>query len=63
MNTTVKALKMLVENPNPEDPLNYDICLEATEFFKKNSMEELKEKYKFETNLDDEDEDIVILDD
>lgn len=63
LNTTMKALKMLVENPNPEDPLNYDVCLDATEFFKNNSMEELKERYNFKTKVDDEDDDIVIIDD
>ena len=64
LETTVKALKMLVENPNPDDPLNYDICAEATEFFTVNSMEELKEKYDFkEEVVDDDDDDIIIIDD
>ena len=64
LETTVKALKMLIENPNPDDPLNYDICAEATEFFKINTMEKLKEKYDFkEEVVDDDDDDIIIIDD
>lgn len=64
LETTVKALKMLVENPNPDDPLNYDICAEATEFFRENSMESLKEKYDFKEEIDDDDDDdIIIIDD
>ena len=30
----VEAFKMLIENPNPDDPLNVDICLEAARWFK-----------------------------
>ncbi|MFX1273410.1 MAG: ubiquitin-conjugating enzyme E2 [Promethearchaeota archaeon] len=63
LDTTVKALKMLVENPNPEDPLNYDVCLDATEFFKNNSMEELKKRYDFQSTEDEDNNDIIILDD
>ncbi len=66
MDTTVKALKLLVENPNPDDPLNYPICLEATEFFKHNTMADLKEKYDFEkaeAEVEEKDEDIIIIDD
>ena len=64
LETTVKALKMLVENPNPEDPLNYDICLDATEFFKEHSMEELKEQYNYsDSQAGDDDDDIIIIDD
>jgi len=65
LETTVKALKMLIENPNPDDPLNYDICAEATEFFKNNSMEKLKKEYNFKEEKvnDDDDDDIVIITD
>ncbi|TFF98320.1 MAG: hypothetical protein EU541_06970 [Promethearchaeota archaeon] len=45
LETTVKALKMLIKNPNPDDPLNYPMCLEAAEFFKENSMKTLRKKY------------------
>ncbi|MBN1802447.1 MAG: hypothetical protein JW891_13130 [Candidatus Lokiarchaeota archaeon] len=62
LETTVKALKMLVENPNPDDPLNYDICLDATEFFKNNSMEDLIKQYSLPEEDEDEDE-IKIIDD
>lgn len=48
LETTVKALEKLVENPNPDDPLKYDICLEAAKFFKQNSMEDLKKQYNIE---------------
>jgi len=67
LETTVKALKLLVENPNPDDPLNYDICLEAAEFFKHKSMDDLRKK--FETKEEEpekegeEEEDIIIIDD
>ncbi|MFX0142113.1 MAG: ubiquitin-conjugating enzyme E2 [Candidatus Hodarchaeota archaeon] len=69
LETTVKALELLVENPNPDDPLNYPICLEATEFFKNNSMEDLKKQYSLEglpseeEEVEEEDDDIIILDD
>ena len=65
LETTVKALKMLIENPNPDDPLNYDICAEATEFFRNNSMEKLKEQYDFKEEVvdEDDDDDIIIIDD
>ena len=64
LETTVKALKMLIENPNPDDPLNYDICAEATDYFKEHSMEELKEKFDFQEEIDeDDDDDIIIIDD
>ncbi|MFX1497312.1 MAG: ubiquitin-conjugating enzyme E2 [Promethearchaeota archaeon] len=45
LETTVKSLEKLVENPNPEDPLQYDICIEAAEFFKRNSIQKLKKIY------------------
>ncbi|MFX1301990.1 MAG: ubiquitin-conjugating enzyme E2 [Promethearchaeota archaeon] len=64
LETTVKALQKLVENPNPEDPLKYDICLEAAEFFKKTTMEDLKKQYKIEEIEEEQDEDeVIILDD
>ena len=61
--TTVKALKMLVENPNPDDPLNYDTCLDAAEFFKTNTIEDLIKKYDFKISKEDDDDDILIIDD
>lgn len=65
--TTVKALKILVENPNPDDPLDYPHCLEAAKFFKKHNIEKLKKKYSSEIDLQDldneDDDDIVIIDD
>ncbi len=67
LETTVKSLKKLVENPNPEDPLQYDICLEAADFFKNNSMEDLKKIFernekKKERNVSEEDDIIFIKD-
>lgn len=65
LETTVKSLEKLVENPNPDDPLQYDICLEAAEFFKKNSMEELKKIFEKESIEEDkknnDEEDIIIV--
>jgi len=64
LESTVKALQMLVENPNPDDPLNYPICLEATEFFKQNTMEDLRDQYKIEkAEVEEAEEDIIIVDD
>ena len=65
LETTVKALKLLVENPNPDDPLNYPICTEAAEFFKQNTMEELRVQYniKEEEVVAEESDDIIIIDD
>jgi len=65
---TVKALEMLIEHPNPDDPLKYDICSEATEFFKEHTMVELREQYSQEIEVLEEEEvddydDIIILDD
>jgi ubiquitin-protein ligase len=65
LKNTINALKKLVENPNPNDPLNYSICLEAAEFFKENSMEMLREKYNIEIEeekSENEDDDIIIID-
>ncbi|MFX1356777.1 MAG: ubiquitin-conjugating enzyme E2 [Promethearchaeota archaeon] len=61
--TTVKALEKLVENPNPDDPLNYDICLDAANFFKTNNYDILKKRYICEEKEEKEDEDIIIIDD
>jgi len=63
LETTLKALHMLVENPNPDDPLNYDICLEATEFFRENPMEKIREQFDFQEPEEDEDDDIIIIED
>jgi ubiquitin-protein ligase len=64
LETTVKALQLLIENPNPDDPLNYDICLEAAKFFKQNTMDELRAQYNIhEEKIEEEDDDIIILDD
>lgn len=62
LETTVKGLQKLVENPNPEDPLNYDICLEAAQFFKQNTMEDLKREFKIEEEQKEEKDDITIID-
>ena len=65
LETTIKALKALVENPNPEDPLNYPICLKAAEFFKKKSVEDLKKEFNIEDiefEEEEEEEDIIIID-
>jgi ubiquitin-protein ligase len=68
LESTIGALQKLVENPNPDDPLKYDICLKSAEFFKKNSMDSLKEKYNIEDDEDHDDEekddgDILVIDD
>lgn len=63
LETTIKALKNLVENPNADDPLIYDPCLKAAEYFKKHSIELLKEEYKSSDKKDkDETDDILIID-
>ncbi len=64
LKSTIKALRKLVENPNPDDPLKYDICLKSAEFFKKNPIDTLKERYDLE-ELEEEkdDEEIIIIDD
>ncbi|MFW9785147.1 MAG: ubiquitin-conjugating enzyme E2 [Candidatus Heimdallarchaeota archaeon] len=66
LTTIVKALKILVENPNPEDPLDYAYCLKAARYFKKHKIEKLKQKFSTEIDsedLNDEDDDIIIIDD
>ncbi len=64
--TIVKALKILVENPNPDDPLDYPHCLEAAKYFSKHNIKKLKKKYSFIIDLQDldneEDDEIVIID-
>ena len=65
LESTVKALRMLISNPNPDDPLNYPICKEASEFFKKNTMDDLRKQYHLEKEEEKEEkeEDILIVDD
>jgi ubiquitin-protein ligase len=64
LESTVKSLQKLVENPNPDDPLNYDICTQAAEFFRRNPMENLRESYDNSEEIKEEDEDdIIIVDD
>ena len=66
LETTVKALELLVKNPNPDDPLNYPICLEAANFFQRRTMEDfIKELDAEELIVEEEeiDDDIIILDD
>ncbi|MFW9822513.1 MAG: ubiquitin-conjugating enzyme E2, partial [Candidatus Thorarchaeota archaeon] len=64
LESTIEALRKLVENPNPDDPLKYDICLKSAEFFKKNSMGSLKEKYNIEDREEEkDDEKILVVDD
>ena len=63
LETTAKSLQILVENPNPEDPLQYNICIDAASFFKKHSMEDLKKIFKVESFYQAKvknDDDIVI---
>ncbi|MFX1280205.1 MAG: ubiquitin-conjugating enzyme E2 [Promethearchaeota archaeon] len=64
--TIVKALEILVENPNPDDPLDYPYCLEAAKYFKKHKIEKLKKKFISESNdkepKEEDEDDIVILD-
>lgn len=63
LETTVKALEKLLEDPNPDDPLNYNSCLEAAEFFKKVDLEALKSQYHNRELKDEDDKDIIIIDD
>jgi len=48
LETTSKALQILAENPNPDDPLQYNICLDAASFFKKHPIEKLKRIFNIE---------------
>ncbi|MFW9818688.1 MAG: ubiquitin-conjugating enzyme E2 [Candidatus Thorarchaeota archaeon] len=65
--TTIRALKILIENPNPDDPLDYPECSEAAKFFKKQNIEELKQKHSPEENYKEakreEDDDIIVIKD
>ncbi len=66
LETTVKALMSLIQNPNPDDPLNYPICLDAAEYFKKKTMNEIKEELgimeeDFEEEGDEDDDDDVLI--
>jgi len=68
LETTVKALMSLIQNPNPDDPLNYQICLDAAEYFKIKTMKEIKEELgvteeDFEEEGEDDDDDILIITD
>jgi ubiquitin-protein ligase len=65
LESTVKSLQKLVENPNPDDPLNYDICSKAAEFFKKNPIEKIRKNYESGKEIEEEndDDDVVIVDD
>jgi ubiquitin-protein ligase len=64
--TTIRALKILIENPNPEDPLDYPECLEAANFFKRQNIEKLKKKFasdeEYKDSEKEEDDDIIIID-
>jgi len=65
LESTVKSLQKLVENPNPDDPLNYDICTKAAEFFKKHPIEEFRKNYNNGEEKEEENdcEDVIIVDD
>jgi ubiquitin-protein ligase len=68
LETTVKALKSLIQNPNPEDPLNYPICLDAAEYFKKKTMKEIEEELgimeeDLDSDAEEDDDDIIIIGD
>jgi ubiquitin-protein ligase len=63
LETTAKSLQILVENPNPEDPLQYNTCIDAAAFFKKNPVEELRKIFKvkrFYRLKEKNDNDIVV---
>jgi hypothetical protein len=56
----------LIKNPNPDDPLNYPMCLDAAEYFKKKTMKEIEEELgvmeeDFEKEEDDDDDDDVLI--
>ncbi len=68
LETTVKALKSLIQNPNPEDPLNYPMCLDAAEYFKTKTMKEIEEEFgimeeDFDNDEEDDDDDILVIED
>jgi ubiquitin-protein ligase len=49
LETIAKSLQILVENPNPKDPLQYNICMDAALFFEEHSMDELKKLFEIDT--------------
>ncbi len=57
LSTSASALKMLVEHPNSDDPLNYPECLEAAGYFKDHPIEELLDQGDI-----DDDDDIIVVD-
>ena len=64
LETSIKALKKLVENPNPDDPLSYDSCLKAAEYFKTHSIELLLEEFKSSNEKEEQEtDDILVVDD
>ena len=68
LETTVKALSSLIQNPNPEDPLNYPICLDAAENFKLKTMKEIEEELgimeeDLNEDVEEKDDDILIIED
>ncbi len=64
LETSIKALKKLVENPNPDDPLNYDLCLKSAEYFKSHSIELLMNEFKSSDKEEEEEiDDILVVDD
>ena len=64
---TVKALKMLIENPNPNDPLDFPQCLEAAKYYKIHKIEDLRKNYSSEKIFKDPEkkgnDDIKIIED
>ena len=67
LETTVKALKLLVKNPNPDDPLNYPMCLKAAELFRKKAMKDFEKELEIKEVIveqeEEEDDEIIIIDD
>jgi ubiquitin-protein ligase len=66
LETTAKSLQILVENPNPEDPLQYDVCMDAAGFFKKNTMKKLRKIFNDELKSEQDekkDYDVVFVKD
>jgi hypothetical protein len=45
LETTIKVLKKLVENPDADDLLNYDVCLKSAEIFKRIPIDILKARF------------------
>ena len=64
LETTIKALKKLIVNPNPDDPLNYDHCLKAADYFKEHSIKLLMEEFKSNDEEEEQEmDDIFVVDD